>query len=59
MDKDWPARFEASEKTRSISTHPDLLDMLELLELLGYVGLAIGVVIRAVCYFTKSRPSLL
>jgi hypothetical protein len=58
MGKDWQARFEPSDRrSHSISTHLDL-DMLELVDILGFVGLAIGLVIFAVGYFTKSRPSL-
>ena len=53
MDKDWQARFEASEpRPRSMITHLYVLDML------GYVGLAIGLVIVAISYFKNSRPSL-
>ena len=49
MDKDWQARFEASEKRpRSIVTHLYVLDML------GYVGLAIELVILALLYFKKA-----
>lgn len=56
MDKEWQARFEPSDKTpRSLTAG---LDMLEVLDVLGYVGLAIGLVILAACYFTKPRPSL-
>jgi len=52
MEKDWKARFEASErKPRS------LIDHLWLVEMLGSLGLVVGVAILAADYFRSSRDS--
>ena len=53
MEKDWQARFEASEqRPRS------MIAWLPVFDVLGYFGLAIFLMILAVSYFKKSRSSL-